>query len=154
MIRAVLDTNVLVSGALTALTPPGQLLDAWRDGRFELVISEHLLNELLRTLQKPYFERRLSAGQIQAFVAAVREQATPTSIAVRVHGVASHPEDDLTLATAVSGHADYLVTGDVALIRKVEARFRGVKLVSARDFLEVLQKAPAENEEEAARGDA
>lgn len=48
-----------------------------------------------------------------------------------------HAEDDPILATAVSGHAEYLVTGDRSLRRRVPA-YRGVRLVTAREFAELL----------------
>ncbi len=59
MISAVLDTNTLASGTVTALTPPGQILNAWHAGLFELVTSEDILGELVRTLQKPYFQNHV-----------------------------------------------------------------------------------------------
>lgn len=57
-------------------------------------------------------------------------------IRVVVSGIATHPEDDLILATAVSGAVDYLVTGDKGLL--AVGRHRGVTLLTARGFLEVL----------------
>lgn len=42
--RVVLDTNVLVSGVFFAGLP-GLILKAWRDGRFELVLSEEIIEE-------------------------------------------------------------------------------------------------------------
>jgi uncharacterized protein len=53
-----------------------------------------------------------------------------------VSGVASHPEDDLILATAASGAADYLVTGDRQLLAL--GTFYEVRIVSARQFLDTL----------------
>ena len=50
--------------------------------------------------------------------------------------MATHPEDDLILATAVAGNAAYLVTGDRKL-REVGS-FHGVTMLSPRDFLERL----------------
>ena len=49
MIQATLDTNVLASGFLSRLSIPGQLLLVWTRGMFELVVSEHILEELSRT---------------------------------------------------------------------------------------------------------
>ncbi len=57
-------------------------------------------------------------------------------ITVTVQGVASHPEDDLILATAVSARADYLVTGDRQLLAL--GTFQGVQIVSPRDFVAIL----------------
>ncbi len=52
--------------------------------------------------------------------------------------MATHPEDDLVLATAVSAAADYLVTGDKQLQRL--GGYHGVAIVSPRDFLALLQQ--------------
>lgn len=54
-------------------------------------------------------------------------------IAARVSGIASHSEDDLVIATAVSGHAGHLITGDKRL-RKV-GEYQGVKIRTPQEFL-------------------
>jgi predicted nucleic acid-binding protein len=68
----------------------------------------------------------------------LQAQATLTSLTIQVRGVATHPEDDLILSTALSGGADYLVTGDAPFRKQVPA-YRGVTLISPRDFLALLQ---------------
>lgn len=141
MIAAVLDTNVLASGALSASTPPGQILDAWRDGQFELIISQHILDELIRTLQKPYFQDYVSNADAITFIELLLNEATLIPIIISVQGVAAHPEDDLTLASAVSANADYLVTGDGPLLRKVGSSYQGVTLVTPSDFIQILKQS-------------
>ena len=137
MITAVLDANVLASGSVNATGPSGQALDAWRARRVGLVVSEHILAELARTHQKPYFRARLSPEQIQTFQSLLRIEATITPITAQVHGVATHPEDDVDLATAVSATADYLVTGDKKL--QDLGTHEGITIVSPRAFLTVLR---------------
>jgi predicted nucleic acid-binding protein len=61
-----------------------------------------------------------------------------------VTGVASHPEDDPILATAVSASADYLVTGDRQLQRL--GSYRGVSIVSPREFLDLLDRLERDDE--------
>ena len=63
-----------------------------------------------------------------------------TPISLEVHGIATHPEDDLVLATAISGGADYLVTGDAHLINL--RVYKGVQICSPRDFLWVIEGLP------------
>lgn len=139
MISAVLDTNILASGTVTAATPPGQILERWLDRQFELVISEHIIDELERTLNKSYFQKHLTPNAIKAFIGLLQSKATMISITIKVKGIATHIEDDLVIAAAVSGKVDYLVTGDGPLIRKVDS-YKGVRLISPNDFLEVLKK--------------
>ena len=61
-----------------------------------------------------------------------------TDLAIEVRGVASHPADDLILATTVSASVDFLVTGDQALLRLKE--HRGVTIVTPREFLDILDR--------------
>jgi putative PIN family toxin of toxin-antitoxin system len=140
MISAVVDTNVLASGFASSSQSslPAQIIDAWRACSFNLVVSEPILIELERTLQTPYFSRRLTPEVIAADGALLRRQAVVAGLTIQVTGVATHPEDDLILATAVSAHSDYLVTGDTRL-QKVGS-YEGIIIVSPRDFLGILAR--------------
>lgn len=139
MIAATLDANVLVSGfagfALTESTP-GELMRRWRAAAFLVVLSEPIIDEFERALAKPYFSKRLSAERRAADVALLREEARVVELHTRVVGVAADPADDMVIATAVDGGADYLVTGDRALL-DVRA-YRGISIVSPRHFVDLL----------------
>ena len=139
MISAVLDTNILASGTVTASTPPGQVIDAWRNGQFILVTSKHILAELERTLQKPYFQTYLTKTQVSDFIELLQSESLVIPLTVNVENVATHPEDDLTLSTAISAKTDYLVTGDKPLINKIGPVYQGIKVVTANDFLKKLE---------------
>jgi predicted nucleic acid-binding protein len=68
----------------------------------------------------------------------LRRRAEITPITVTVEGVASHPEDDMVLATAVSAEAEYLVSGDKEL---QDLRAYGqIKILSPREFLSFLDE--------------
>lgn len=141
MIAAVLDTNVLAP-ALRGLGNPdnrlGELLRRWQAGDFELIVSRPILDELRRTLANAYFARSLTADQRQRAIDVLERRALLVSITVEVHGVATHPEDDLILATAVSATADFLVTGDEKLLQL--GSHRGVAIITPRAFLDVLAR--------------
>ncbi len=136
MIRATLDTNVLASGFVSAEGISGQILQAWRAGRFHLVASDYILWELTRIFAKTYFRQRLTAKRIEGIIALLRGEATIAPIVTPVRGVASDPADDLIVAAALSGRADYLVTGD----KKLEGlgSYQGVTILSPRAFLDML----------------
>jgi putative PIN family toxin of toxin-antitoxin system len=135
---AVLDTNVLASGFVRPEPPPGALLAAWRAARFTLITSEHILGELARTFDEPYFGRHLTPEQRVNNIALLRAEAAVVPLTVIVHGVATHPEDDLVLATALSARADYLVTGDRQL--RAVSPFRAVIICTPREFLDFLAR--------------
>jgi putative PIN family toxin of toxin-antitoxin system len=136
MSRVVLDTNMLASGAISATGTLSRIIDAWRGGTFSVIVSTPILEELERTFQKPYFRRYLTDKQSSRFMMLLHRRATVSPIIVSVHGIATHPEDDLILATAVSVKADYLVTGDTKLQHL--GTYHGVSILSPRGFLETL----------------
>jgi uncharacterized protein len=136
VLRAVFDTNVLASGFLSRATTPGRLLLAWQEGLFELVVTAPILEELRETLNHPYFRRRLTPEQIEENLALVRREATVVRITTHVRDVATRPEDDLVLAAAVSGQAQYLVTGDAQLQHL--GTYQGITILSPRAFWDIL----------------
>jgi predicted nucleic acid-binding protein len=67
----------------------------------------------------------------------LRRDAVHTPIMTQVIGIAPTLADDLVLATAVSGEADCLITGD-RQFRAINT-FRGVKFLTPREFCELLE---------------
>ena len=141
MISAVLDTNILASGAIKPSSIPGQILKQWRDGKFELIISQHILSELEETLNKSYFRNILKTQDIDDFLELLLSEAILTLITTTIQGVATHPEDDLVLATAESGKASFVVTGDHGLQNLKQ--FKNIKIVSPSTFSEILHTEKA-----------
>lgn len=135
MIRAALDTNVLVSALLTPKGAPAGLLRAWQSGAFELVTSERLLRELEEVLQRPKFRRYLDAADIGDFVEMLRARAIVAPDPSEPAGVSKDPEDDHVIAVAIGG-ASVLVSGDDQMLG---FRVPGLAILSPRAFLEVLE---------------
>lgn len=138
LLRVVVDTNVLASGIVRAnpAAAPSLVIDAWRAHLFQLISSDHILRELERTLDRPYFRQRITTDVIRSVIQLIREYGTVIEPTIAVGGVASHAEDDIVIATAVTAAARYLVTGDRQLLQ-VE-QHRSVQIISAHDFLRVL----------------
>lgn len=139
MIRATLDTNVIVSGMAGYTNPrsaPGIVLRRARRRGFELVVSLHILGEVERALAKPYYIQRLGPKRIAGLLAMVQRTARLVELTVDVRDVATHPADDLVIAAAVSGGADDLVTGDRRL-RAVD-RYQDITFLTPAGFLAVL----------------
>ncbi len=65
MIRAVLDVNVIVSGFSTSEGIPAEVVAAWLEDKFDLVLSKHILRGAARTWGKPYFRARITPEEAQ-----------------------------------------------------------------------------------------
>jgi putative PIN family toxin of toxin-antitoxin system len=138
VIRAVLDTNVLISAILVSSGIPARILMAAFATVFSCFASDAIVGEVLTTLGRERVQRKYRLDP--AFISKARDflESRPVlvQVTVSVSGVATHPEDDVILATAVSARADYLVTGDRQLLA-LQA-FQGVQIVSPREFLAIL----------------
>lgn len=136
--RAVLDANVLAPGYLGAVSTSAQLIQLWRQNADELVMSEHLLGEVVRTYTDRYFRRRIDAAESARIVALLRAQAFFTEITITVTGVATEPKDDLVLATGLSAGASHLATRGKQLL-KLESH-QGLHIVPPGHRLALLRR--------------
>jgi hypothetical protein len=135
--RAVLDTNVIVSAVLIRRGNERRILDAWRGGAFDLVLSPPLLEELGRVLSYPRI--RDARWMTDAEVVELLEVLAAGGIVVEGRpdvSASRDPSDDVFLAAAVEGRAEYLVTGDRDLLT-LES-YRRVSIVRPAAFITVL----------------
>ena len=137
-IRAVLDTNVLVSGLVAEQGPPRQILDAWLESLFTLVTSLYLVEELVHVLSYPRITERLRLDEeaLTAILAALLSKAEVTSGQLRLPGVTRDPKDDSVVACAKEGEEDYIVSGDQDLL--VLGEYEGIQIITSRQFVEIL----------------
>ena len=136
MIRVVLDTNVLVSAVHADRGPLAVIREGWLTGRFQVCVSEPLLDEVKRTLTKPYLAARLGPERTDHFLTLLKRTAVLQPIIEPVTGVATHPEDDWILATAKNAQAQFLVTGDKAL--HALRSFGSTRLIDPAAFADYL----------------
>ncbi len=138
--RAVLDTNIVVSSYLSSTGAPGRIRAALEQHRFDLVVSEPLLDEYTRALNYPRVvaRHRLTAGEIAEQVDGIRRIAALVALADLPNVIPEGPEDNKVVATAVAGSAHYIVTGDDDLLRMGE--YEGIQVLSPALFLAVLQR--------------
>ena len=136
--RVVLDANQFVSAVLVAWGHPAQIMQAWRQQRFELVLSPSLIAEIRRVLLYPRLQRKhgWSVDQTNDFLAEVVAAATIVPDGPEVHAVPGDPSDDKYIACALSAGAHYLVSGDEHLLQVGE--YQGLRIVSPALFLKEL----------------
>lgn len=119
---------VLASGFTSPAGTSGWLVARWQDGGYELIVSDHLLEELARTLgEDAYFVGRTTPRRVEAALTVLRQEAVVTPLTVPVVGVATQPKDDLVLSTALSGNASHLATRDRQLLKL--GSYQGLSIV-------------------------
>jgi putative PIN family toxin of toxin-antitoxin system len=138
--KAVVDTNVLVSGLFAETGAVAELMELWIDERFELVTSEEILSELFRVLHKPTIQEHFKPAEddIIEYIDTIREKAVITADLYRTDRITKDPTDNKFLACALESKADYVVSGDKHL-REIK-HFHGVKIIDVKTFVERVRK--------------
>jgi putative PIN family toxin of toxin-antitoxin system len=113
------------------------VLAAFEAGRFTVVTSEPLLEELAEVLARPRLRKYgITPGNAARLLTLLRRRAELVAVSGELH-VCDDPDDDVFVETAICGGADVVVTGDKVLLGTVVS---GVRLVSARAFLDELNE--------------
>ena len=130
--RVVLDTNVLISAALTRTGPPRRVVDLVRADNGVLLFSDETFAELRHRILGSKFDRYVGRESRAAFVALLAAVAEWVPIAGARLGCRD-PTDDKILETALMGRADHLVTGDGDLLAM--SPFHGIPIITPARFL-------------------
>lgn len=126
--RAVADTNVVVSGLLWR-GHPRRILDLVRTGQVDLFTSPALLAELEDVLSRRKFTRRmvLAGVELQDLVTGYAALARVILPARVPPIIAEDPDDDEVLACALAARAELIVSGDRHLLKLAE--YQGIRIV-------------------------
>lgn len=136
-VRAVIDTNLFISGLFAAQGYSYQLQQMWVAGAFEFAVSEEILKEIENTLLKPHIRKRLflEDGEQASIISLIREKATVvTADLYQTDKIKKDPTSNKFLACALEVKADYIVSGDNHLLEL--KYFHGIQIVDAKAFVE------------------
>jgi putative PIN family toxin of toxin-antitoxin system len=117
MIRAVLDANIVVSAYPATVRTLSDLFVHWPNHHFDVVTSEYIIREIEPAWNKAYWQSRFHPAAARTSLMLFRDVAEMTEVPLPIGSLATHPEDDYILATALSSDADLLVTGDKQLLQ-------------------------------------
>jgi putative PIN family toxin of toxin-antitoxin system len=138
MIRAVVDTNLLVTYLLTHRPPVATLIDYHlAKDDFVLVTAPELVAELDRILAYPRLQRYYSEEERVRFVALVLALSEVVELPESIPRICRDPDDDRVIACAVTGEADVIVSGDEDLLAL--GRVGDFRVLTATQFLQGLR---------------
>ena len=109
MIRAVLDTNVLMSGIFWS-GPPSVILQSWQMSKFKLIISPDILNEYFRVgeiLSQKY--PGIDVSPIIDLIAIKSELYSPIMLE---QPISRDPDDEKFIATCLAANCKIIISGD------------------------------------------
>lgn len=121
MLRALFDTNVLVS-ALIRSGKPRELWNKVLDRKVKLVLSGELVSEFNEVIARPEFKKYLRKPRLAKFQRILIQMAEIHSVKIHFPQVTEDPDDNMVVEAAYSGEADYIVSGDKKLLALKKSR--------------------------------
>ena len=129
--KVILDTNVFVSGVFFA-GPPYRILEAWRDGKLQRVVSQEILEEYQRVGET--LAEQLPGINLQPIIDLVTTNAEIFPNQVLPGSVCEDPDDDKFIACAIASRCKVIVSGDRHLWKV--SGFGGIKVMRPRQFID------------------
>lgn len=136
--RAVIDTNVLISGLISSKSFPAKVLDFWVSGKFKPTVSSEVIKEygavlisdrfsILGSVEERLYllDKLLSLDQV---ILAAPQQ--------KINAIKEDPKDNIFLECALAGRGKFIVSGDQHLLQLKE--YGSVKVVTAGEFVDLL----------------
>jgi putative PIN family toxin of toxin-antitoxin system len=137
MIRVVIDTNVFLSYFLSSKGTVGKVISyVYQNG--VILASNETLSELAAKLSVSRFATKYGTeGERIAFLDKIRQLVVFEEVTSIVRE-SPDPDDNIFLALAIDGRADYIISGDKKHLL-VLGSYHGIPIYSPAQFLESLK---------------
>lgn len=131
--RVVLDSNILIS----AINFGGKPRDVYNLGKYKLIdiiISEPILKETSGVLERKFHYSHEITTLISSELMGSSIVVNPTK---RINEIKDDPSDNKFLEAAISGSADYIITGDKHVLKL--KKYKNISIVTPAEFLEIYK---------------
>ena len=129
--RAIIDTNVFVSGIFWEGNFCSQIIDKWKNKKFELVSSMDILKEFAETLRN--FKIQMSDEMIEEWRNLIIESSVIINPKIKLNVIKEDPDDNKFLEAGISGNADLIISQDKHLLKLKS--YQGIKIITPKEFL-------------------
>ena len=133
--RIVLDTNVFISSIFFS-GPPAQILQAWREKKLQIVLSEEIIDEYQRVAES------LSEKYQTVDISPLLDLVTINGLIVETKGfevsACDDPDDNKFLECALASKSKIIVSGDKHLLKL--SGFRTIVVHKPREFVDLYFK--------------
>ena len=128
-VRCVVDTNVLISAALTKGAPFRVVEQLIKHNA--LFFSKETISELSSRIMRSKFDRYVSTEDREAYINYAILSADLVIIDNLIQGCRDR-DDDKFLETALKGEAQFIISGDQDLLTMHP--FEGIEIVTVQEF--------------------
>lgn len=139
MIKAVLDTNVLIAAVINVKSSVTQkIYQEFLASHFTLIISPEVLEEVEDLINRERIVKRhkMSPNERETIISEIASLSYIVPGATQVE-IARDPDDNKIISAALEDKADYIVTRDRDLLDLKQ--HQGIKIITPEKFMEILR---------------
>lgn len=129
--RAVIDTNVFISGIFWEGNFCSQIIDKWKNKRFELITSIEILEELVSTLKD--FKIQMPKEMIEEWQKTILQNSIIVEPTEKIDVIKEDQEDNKFIEAALTGKADLIISQDKHLLKLKE--YEGIKILKPEEVV-------------------
>ncbi len=133
--RAVIDTNVFVSGIFWEGNFCSQIIEGWTKKNFELVSSMKILDEFVKTLKN--FKIKMPDDMVEEWRNLILENSILVEPKIKLNVIKEDSDDNKFLEAGITGKADLIISQDKHLLKIKE--YRGIKIVNPEEAILLLK---------------
>jgi len=130
--KIIIDNNVLISG-LGWKGTPRIILEQVIEGKYILIISIQQIEELSRVLRYPKF--KLSNRQREKYINLIQKISLCVYTKTKIQVIKEDPSDNMFLELAHETGADYIITGDIHLLKL--KKYNRTDIITPKEFLNI-----------------
>ena len=129
--KVVIDTDIYIS-AIFWDGKPRKIIDLGREKNILILISADIEREIAKKLKVKF---KLNEEEVNKILLDFSTFTIPIEVTKQMNLISDDPDDDKFLECAVSGKADYIVSGDNHLLKLRE--YAGIKILKSSQFLSI-----------------
>jgi putative PIN family toxin of toxin-antitoxin system len=129
-VRVVLDTNVLISGVFFG-GPPGSVLELWREGAIQIVLSPEIFDEYSRVGAR--LGETYAGMDVGPFLQLLAAKSDMVRVPPLQEGITDDPDDDKFFACARAAGVELIISGDSHL--KNASGWQNIQVVTPAAFV-------------------
>jgi putative PIN family toxin of toxin-antitoxin system len=139
MIKACLDTNIFISGFISPSGYPSQIIEAWQNREFILLTSDEIITEVSKVLNYPKIKKSfsLSDDEIEKYLTLISKYSQRMPGELKVNVITENPSDNMFIACALEGKADFIISGDNHLLSV--GNHEGIRIITASEFVKQIK---------------
>jgi len=129
MIKVVIDTNVFISSFFGGI--PREIINLWRDGQIIICISQSILEEYIKVLNRLGIDKHEITKLTKLFAEGYNLMFAATTPKIEI--VKDDPDDNKFIECAVELGSKIIISGDKHLLNI--GKYIDIKILSPREFM-------------------